>query len=78
MLNFYEVKKNRTHRTLHFFLIKPDCPVQNRTPGNPTHNAFNPIIFSVSIWHTQRNTFKFAVVIKIVVVKSPIVQNYDR
>ena len=39
MLNFYEVKKNRTHRTLHFSLIEPDCPLQNRTPGNPIHST---------------------------------------
>ena len=53
MLNFYEVKKNRTHRTLHFSLIKPDCPVQNRTPGNPTHNTVQIIVFLLMIvFHT--------------------------
>ena len=39
---------------------------------------FNSFIPSVSIWHTHGKTVKFAVVIRIVVVMSPIVKNYKR
>ena len=36
MLNIYEVKTNKTHRTLLFSLIKLNCPVQNQAPNNKT------------------------------------------